>query len=246
VAQGTVSLVATSTLTPAKIKARRTTVAMKLLMATTGALFVFYVLAHMYGNLKVFGGQSAFDEYAHHLRTIGEPILPYKGFLWVFRAVLILSLVGHAYSAFYLWTKAHGARRNRYAVRLAGVTAWRTKWMRWGGVALLAFLVFHLVEFTTNKVNFNGAVSDSSIDGSPYRLVVASFQLWWVVLIYVIALLALGLHLHHGVWSGAQTLGWTTSPGARRAWKSTATTISAIVVIGFLLPPLSILFDLVK
>jgi succinate dehydrogenase / fumarate reductase cytochrome b subunit len=216
---------------------------MKLLMAVTGALFVFYVLAHMYGNLKVFGGQEAFDTYAHHLRTIGEPILPYKGFLWVFRLLLIVSLVLHAYSAFYLWSKANGARRTRYAVRLAGAAAWRSKAMRWGGVALLAFLIFHLVEFTTNKVNFNTA---KSIDtGSPYQLVVASFQLWWVVLIYLVALLALGLHLHHGVWSASQTLGWTTSPAARARAKTTAVLIAVIVVAGFALPPLSILFGIV-
>jgi succinate dehydrogenase / fumarate reductase cytochrome b subunit len=218
---------------------------MKILMAVTGALFVFYVLAHMYGNLKVFGGQSAFDEYAHHLRTIGEPILPYKGFLWVFRLTLIAALLGHAYSAFYLWSKANGARSTKYAVRPAGLAAFRSKAMRWGGVTLLLFLVFHLVEFTTNKVNFNSSVSDSSIDDSPYNLVVASFQLWWVVLIYVLALAALGLHLHHGVWSGAQTLGWTTSPQKRRVWKATATAISALVTVGFVLPPLSILVGII-
>jgi succinate dehydrogenase / fumarate reductase, cytochrome b subunit len=219
---------------------------MKLIMASTGALFVFYVLAHMYGNLKIFGGQSTFDTYAHHLRTIGEPILPYAGFLWVFRALLIVSLLAHAYSAFYLWSKANGARQNRYAVRMAGMTAWRAKWMRWGGVALLAFLIFHLVEFTTNKVNFNASVSDASIDGSPYRLVVASFQLWWVVIIYLIALAALGLHLHHGVWSASQTLGWTTSPAARARAKATAVVISVVVVVGFALPPLAVLFGIVK
>jgi succinate dehydrogenase / fumarate reductase, cytochrome b subunit len=238
--------VATQTVNPAKIKARRTTVAMKLLMAVTGALFVFYVLMHMYGNLKVFAGREAFDGYAHHLRTIGEPILPYAGFLWLFRALLILSLVGHAYSAFYLWSKASGARRDRYAVRQAGLVAWRSTAMRWGGVALLTFLVFHLVQFTTNKVNFNGAVSAASIDDSPYRLVVASFQLWWVVLIYLVALAALGLHLHHGVWSAAQTLGWTTSPAARARAKTTAILIAAVVTVGFALPPLSILFGIVE
>jgi len=241
-----VCLVATQTLNPAKIKARRTTVAMKLVMAVTGALFVFYVLAHMYGNLKVFGGQSAFDEYAHHLRTIGEPILPYQGFLWLFRALLIVSLLGHAYSAFYLWSKANGARANRYAVRLAGAAAWRSQAMRWGGVALLAFLVFHLVEFTTNKVNFNGSVSAATIGDSPYQLVLASFKLWWVVLIYLVALAALGLHLHHGVWSASQTLGWTTSPAARLRAKTVAVLIAAVVVVGFALPPLSILFGIVK
>lgn len=219
---------------------------MKLLMAVTGALFVFYVLMHMYGNLKLFGGQSAFDTYAHHLRTLGEPILPYKGFLWVFRVLLIFSLLGHAYSAFYLWRKANGARsKSRYSVRLAGSAAWRSKAMRWGGVALLLFLVFHIVQFTTNKVNFNSGVSDAEIGDSPYNLVVASFQLWWVVLIYLLALAALGLHLHHGVWSAAQTLGWTTSPAARMRAKAVAVFIAAVVTVGFALPPLSILFGIV-
>jgi len=238
--------VATQTVNLETAKARRTTVAMKLLMAVTGALFVFYVIMHMYGNLKVFAGQESFDGYAHHLRVLGEPILPYAGFLWIFRVLLILSLLGHAYSAFYLWSKASGARPQRYAVRQAGSAAFRSRAMRWGGVALLLFLVFHLIQFTISKVNFNGAVSASTIDGSPYRLVVASFQLWWVVLIYLVALTALGLHLHHGVWSGAQTLGWTTSPAARARAKTTATFIAALVVVGFALPPLAILFGIVE
>lgn len=219
---------------------------MKLLMAVTGAFFVFYVLMHMYGNLKLFGGQSTFDTYAHHLRTLGEPILPYKGFLWVFRVALILSLLGHAYSAFYLWGKANGARKGRYAVRLAGAAAFRSKAMRWGGVALLAFLVFHLIQFTTNKVNFNPDVTAAEIGDSPYQLVVASFQLWWVVAIYLVALVALGLHLHHGVWSASQTLGWTTSPAARGRAKAVAVFIAVAVVVGFALPPLSILFGIVE
>ncbi len=219
---------------------------MKIVMALTGAFFVFYVLAHMYGNLKVFGGQEAFDTYAEHLRTIGEPILPYSGFLWLFRAALLLSLVGHAYSAFYLWSRARQARSTRYAVRQAGAAAWRSQAMRWGGVALLAFLVFHLVQFTIAKVNFNSAVSEAQIGDSPYQLVVASFQLWWVVLIYVVALAALGLHLHHGVWSASQTLGLTTSVRARQNAKTAAVFVASLVVVGFALPPLAILFGLVK
>lgn len=219
---------------------------MKLLMAVTGALFVFFVLMHMYGNLKIFGGQSAFDTYAHHLRTFGEPILPYEGFLWAFRVVLILSVVGHAYSAFYLWNKANGARKGRYAVRLAGAAAWRSTTMRWGGVALIAFLVFHLIQFTTHKVNFNSGVSDATIGESPYQLVVASFQLWWVVLVYLIALTAVGLHLQHGVWSAAQTLGCTTSVAARVRAKALAMFVAVVVVVGFALPPLFILFGIVE
>lgn len=219
---------------------------MKLVMAVSGALFVFYVVAHMYGNLKLFGGQTAFDEYAHHLRTLGQPILPYKGFLWLFRLALIVSVVAHIYSAFYLWSKANGARSTRYAVRSASRAAWRSKAMRWGGVALLAFLVFHLLQFTIAKINLNGEVADASIGDSPYKLVVASFQVWWVVLVYLVALVALGLHLLHGVWSASQTLGWTTSPSARRTAKALAATIGAVVTVGFALPPLFILFGAVK
>jgi succinate dehydrogenase / fumarate reductase cytochrome b subunit len=241
-----VSGVATSQiLSSAVASARRTTVALKILMALTGALFVFYVVAHMYGNLKVFAGQEAFDGYAEHLRTLGEPILPYSGFLWLFRVALLLSLVGHAYAAFSLWSRANGARTTRYAVRRTGALAWRSRTMRWGGVALLVFLVFHLAQFTIVKPNLNPDVSTAEIGESPYRLVVASFQLWWVVVIYLLALVALALHLHHGVWSAAQTLGLTSSASARQTAKTLGVFLAALVVVGFALPPLAILFGLV-
>jgi len=82
-----------ATLTTAPGRAStHTTIAMKIVMALSGALFVLFVAAHMYGNLKLFSGQLAFDEYAHHLRTFGEPILPYSGFLWVLRISLVTHL----------------------------------------------------------------------------------------------------------------------------------------------------------
>ncbi len=237
---------ATTTLLTVETRARRTTVFMKILMAITGALFVLYVLVHMYGNLKLFAGQAAFDEYAAHLREILVPILPPSGFLWILRVLLIISLAVHAYAAFFLWARARGARMNRYAARTAAKGAARSAWMRWGGVALLLFVIFHLVQFTIPKVNFNGAVSTASIGDSAYRLVVASFQLWWVVLIYVAAMAALALHLFHGVWSGAQTLGWANSAHSRRVAKATAHVVAAVIVVGFILPPLAILAGLVK
>jgi succinate dehydrogenase / fumarate reductase cytochrome b subunit len=218
---------------------------MKLLMALTGLLFVFYVLMHMYGNLKVFAGQEKFDEYAHHLRTIGEPILPYSGFLWIFRALLTFSVIGHAWSAFYLWKKANGARSVRYVAKAASRAAWRSKAMRWGGVTLVLFLTWHLIHFTINKVNVNPDVSDATIGDSPYQLVVASFQVWWVVVVYLLALVALGLHLQHGVWSAAQTLGWTNGTVSRFNAKLVAYGIALVVSIGFALPPLFILFGFV-
>lgn len=226
--------------------ARRTTVFMKFLMAVSGLIFVFYVLVHMYGNLKIFGGNAAFDEYALHLRTLFMPILPFGGFLWLFRILLVVALAAHAYSAFYLWGKANHARTNRYVAAQAARRTLKAKWMRWGGVALLLFVVFHLIQFTIVKVNFNSGVSDAQIGDSAAALVIASFQLWWVVLIYVLALVALALHLYHGVFSACQTLGWTDTAGARTTAKAAAHVIAAVVAIGFALPPLAILFGIVK
>jgi succinate dehydrogenase cytochrome b subunit len=232
--------VATSVAPPSTVTARRTTIAMKLVMAVSGALFVLYVTAHMYGNLKAFGGQKAFDEYSEHLRTLGEPILPYSGFLWVLRILLIVALVAHVYAAFYLWSRAQGARTTRYAVKKAAAATLSARFMRWGGVALLLFIVFHLLQFTTNTIRANGDFP------SPYLRVVAGFQVWWVVLIYVLAMVALGMHLRHGIWSASQTLGWTSSARARLTANTLAIVVATVVVVGFLLPPLAILVGFVK
>ncbi len=234
---------ATNTLPKAgPVTALRTTVFMKLLMALSGALFVFYVLAHMYGNLKIIGGIAPFDEYALHLRTLLTPILPFGGFLWLFRALLVIALVAHAWSAFYLWSRARGARTTRYVAKEAARVTLRSKTMRWGGVALLAFLVWHLLQFSILKFN----VGSGAVNGSEGLLVISSFQVWWVVLIYFVAMVALGMHLWHGVMSASQTLGWAVSPRAHARAQATATVVALVVSVGFMLPPLAILFGIVK
>ncbi len=231
---------ATSTVPAGQISARRTTVAMKMVMAVTGALFVLYVLMHMYGNLKLFGGQAAYEEYAHHLRVLGEPILPYSGFLWLFRTALIVAVIAHIYSAFYLWSRAQGARTTRYQVKKATSSTLSSRTMRWGGVALLLFIIFHLLQFTTNTIQVNG------IHSSSYVRVVSSFQVWWVVLIYVLAMGALAMHVRHGIWSASQTLGWTSTARSRRRANQLGVVVATVVAAGFLLPPLSILLGLIK
>ena len=145
-------------------------------MAGTGLVFVGFVLLHMYGNLKLLSGEATYNTYAEHLRTFGEPILPYGGLLWILRVVLIVCLVGHLYAAFSLWARAGNARRTRYS---AARSAMRTKWMRWGGVAILLFLIWHLIEFTIVKVSVNPDAQGADVLNNPYRLVVASFQVPW-------------------------------------------------------------------
>lgn len=212
-------------------------------MAGTGLVFVGYVLLHMFGNLKALSGEEAFNGYAENLRTIGEPILPYGGLLWIVRVVLLLSLVGHAYAAFALWSRAGNARRTKYA---AGRAAMRTAWMRWGGVALLLFVVWHLLHFTILKISPNPDAQGVDVEQNPYRLVVASFQVPWMTLVYLLALVALAFHLSHGVFSAQQTLGWTMSRGAHRRAKVLGHVVAAVVAVGFAIPPLAILFGLIE
>jgi succinate dehydrogenase / fumarate reductase cytochrome b subunit len=216
----------------------RTTIAMKIVMALSGAVFVLYVLLHMYGNLKMFSGQRAFDDYAHHLRTLGEPILPYSGALWIIRAVLVVALVAHAYSAFSLWKRASDARGTRYAVHKAAVATLSSRTMRWGGIALLLFVIFHLMQFTFLTFTVGGEFL------SPYDRVYAAFEEWWVVAVYLAALGALAMHLRHGVWSALQTLGMTSNARSARTARITAVLTAVVVAGGFALPPLSILLGI--
>ena len=215
-------------------------------MATTGIVFIGYVLLHMYGNLKLFAGQESFDHYAEGLRTFGEPILPYGGLLWIVRILLIASIVGHLYAAFTLWSRANSARSQRYAVKKAVGASLASRTMRWGGVFILLFIIWHLFHFTIGKPALNSSVSAGEVAASPYVMVVASFQLWWMTLLYLVALVALGFHLMHGVFSAQQTLGWTQSAGAYARARLVAHAIAAVVVIGFALPPLAILFGIVE
>ena len=235
---------ATISLTPAQ-QATRSTVALKALMAVTGLILIGYLLAHMYGNFKVFAGPEAFNEYAHHLRTLGQPILPYSGALWVIRVVLIASVVAHMYAAFSLWSRAHKARggTRRYYSNKSRTGVQRTYasfTLRWGGVVILFFVIYHLLHLTWNTIHPGGAAAE------PYDRVVNGFQIWSVVLAYTIAMIAVGLHVRHGTWSALTTLGANTSSLARQRLNFLAYAMAGVITIGFLLPPFAILFGFVS
>nr|WP_246305101.1 succinate dehydrogenase cytochrome b subunit [Nocardioides marinisabuli] len=236
---GTVTDVATSTLVRGA-RASRSTITLKILMAGSGALFILYVLLHMYGNLKAFSGESAFNEYAEHLRELGEPMLPYAGFLWLFRSALIIALVVHVYAAVTLWKRAKAARPVQYEVNKYKHSSISSRTMRWGGLTLLLFLVWHLLNFTIVKVNPTGGETNN-----PYQLMVDTFGLWWMTLIYLAAMVALGLHLHHGTFSAAQTLGWTSTAAARTRARTLGWVLAVVIAGGFSLVPLFTLFGVI-
>jgi succinate dehydrogenase / fumarate reductase cytochrome b subunit len=217
-------------------RSTRSTIALKMLMAVSGIVFIGFVLLHMYGNLKAFAGHDAFNEYAEHLREIGEPLLPHAGLLWITRVGLIVALVVHVYCAVTLWRRAGSARTIKYVVKKNNASTISSRWMRWGGVALLLFIVWHLLNFTIGKVNPQGGTTDD-----PYLLMVDTFGLWWMTLIYLVAMGALAMHLHHGVWSAAQTLGLTNNSRARSNAKALGAIVAVVIAGGFSLVPIFVL-----
>ncbi|MEO5711550.1 MAG: succinate dehydrogenase cytochrome b subunit [Nocardioidaceae bacterium] len=222
-------------------RSTRSTIALKLLMAASGLVFVVFVLLHMYGNLRAFSGHDAYNEYAEHLRTIGEPMLPHAGFLWVLRIVLIGSFAVHVYCAVTLWRRARKARPVKYVVKKNKHSTYASHLMRWGGLTLLVFIVWHLLNFSIGKVNVSGGATND-----PYNLLVDSFSVWWLTIIYLLAMAMLGAHLHHGFWSSMQTLGWTNSVRSRARAKQVGLVVALIITVGFSIVPLFILFGVIS
>jgi succinate dehydrogenase / fumarate reductase, cytochrome b subunit len=221
----------------------RSTVALKAAMAVTGLIMVLFLIVHMYGNLKLFYGQQSFDDYARHLRTVGEPFLPFSGALWIIRVVLLVSVLTHIAAALTLWARSRRATDGRGGWRYEsgkgrrGVQrSYSSFTMRWGGVTIALFVVYHLLHLTTDTIHPGGASS------SPYVRTVNGFEIWWVVLSYTAALIALGFHLRHGFWAAFATLGANTSPGRRRVLNAWAVVVAAVITFGFLVPPWTVLF----
>ncbi len=232
---------ANSTLTKKRSTAYGSTVALKSAMAVTGAILVLYLIAHMYGNLKVFSGQEAFDGYAHGLRELGYPLLPEQGFLWIARIVLLASILIHIYAVAVLWRRAARARNDRYQVKKRVQRTYASYTMRYGGILIAFFVVFHILHLTVN------AIAPGGKSDSPFERLVNGFQpeFWYVTLFYVAAVIAVGFHLRHGIWSAMATLG-ANKASRQGKINAVAVAVSLVVTIGFLLPPLAVTFGLVS
>jgi succinate dehydrogenase / fumarate reductase cytochrome b subunit len=217
-------------------------------MAASGIVFILFVLAHMYGNLKAFSGELAFNEYAEHLRTFGEPMLPYGGLLWIIRVVLLASLVAHVGSAIALTKRAHTQRPVKYAAKKNKASSLSSRTMRWGGVALFLFVVWHLLQFTIVKINVGAGGQAADVTENPYRLLTNAFQpeQWWMVIIYLAAMLALAFHLHHGTFSAIQTLGFTNTAESRARARVAGWVVAIVVAGGFSLVPLFTVFGVIS
>lgn len=142
----------------------RSTAVLHAAAAVTGLIMVLFLLAHMYGNYKVFLGQEAFDGYSAYLRTIGEPLLPWSGALWIIRVILLASVLVHIYAIVLLWrrmrmaTGGNGSRRYLSRQNPRGVQRTYSSFtMRWGGVIIGLFVMYHILHLTANVIAPGGA-----------------------------------------------------------------------------------------
>ena len=199
----------------------------KAVMAITGIYLLGFVLLHMIGNIKLYEGAATMDGYASWLRHIGSPFLPTSGFLDIVRAGLVIAFVFHIHAAVTLTrmnVQSGGSKPNRYAggrTYLAADYAART--MRWSGIIVGAFILFHLFDLTWGQAN------PDFVRGSAYANAVYSMQRWPIATIYIVANLLLGIHIFHGAWSLFQSLGW--NPNRFVQWRRWFAAIFAFVIV---------------
>src|SRR5437763_5000117 len=183
----------------------RSTIGKKYIMAITGLIWFGYLIAHLWGNLKIYAGPQFLNDYGGFLRTVGEPLFGCSQLLWLARIILIPAFVIHIVAAIQLKTRDSASRPRAYAMRRNLESTFASRTMIWGGIFILVFVIYHVLDFTFGTVNPN------FVEGDIYHNVVASFRLWPVAVFYVLAMCALGLHLFHGIWSKFQTLGLNTA-----------------------------------
>ena len=212
----------------------RSSIGRKVVMAVTGVILVGFVIAHLLGNLQVYLGPEAMNNYAVWLRQF----LHGTG-LWIARAILLVAVILHIWSAASLTLSSRRARPVAYRERKWREATYASRTMRWGGVIILLFVIYHILHMTT------GTVHQSFIEGDVYHNFVAGFRVVPVSLFYIFAMLALGLHLKHGVWSMFQTLG-VSHPRYIRAAHVLAWVVAIVVVVGNISFPLAVLAGIVK
>ena len=218
----------------------RSSIGKKYVVAITGAIMAIWVVLHMLGNLKEIegpgGGHAAIDRYAHFLHTVGGPVAPNDMVLWIVRGILIVAFALHVTAISQLWRRnvaakprGHRARRVRSSVAARSMTV--------SGTLILAFLVFHILHFTLRAIHPT-RLTESGV----YANVYGAFHDWWLVVIYVGAVVLLGLHLWHGLWSGAQTSG-LDNPDRNWFWRRMAAGVTLFTVVGFAIVPILVATD---
>jgi succinate dehydrogenase / fumarate reductase cytochrome b subunit len=218
----------------------RSSIGKKVIMALTGLVWIGFVFFHMYGNLKVFEGAEYFNHYAEGLRTLGAPIFGYGQLLWLARIVLLISMAAHVWAAFTLFQESQRARSTKYMRHHNLQANPAALYIRFGGVAIFAFILLHLMHFTL------GNLHPDFIPGDAYHNLVVGFQSYYYLpaILYIIVMIIIGFHLYHGAWSMFQTLGLNNQAynGPLRVF---SLVLSVVIAVGFAIVPLAVILGVV-
>ena len=217
----------------------KNSVVKKAVMALTG-LFIFGWLAgHLLGNLKLFQGAEKFNAYAEFLRTMGTPLMPEAGVLWIARALLSGAVILHIWSATSLTLTNRRARSTDYETRRGVQLDYAARTMRFSGYLIAFYIVYHLMHLTWGNAHHD------FIAGNPYANVVSGFQIFPIALVYIGANLLLGFHLYHGLWSLFQSLG-LNHPSYNEWRRYFAITFSIVMSLGFISIPVAVLTGVIS
>jgi succinate dehydrogenase / fumarate reductase cytochrome b subunit len=217
-----------------------TAVGKKYVMAITGIIGLGYVVAHMVGNLKMFLGAEDIDHYGEFLRELLVPILPRTVTLWLMRFVLIGAVILHIHASYSLTVLNHRARPVKYqGPRDYQIANFASRTMRWTGIIVLLFIIWHLLDFTA------GTVNPDFVRGSIYRNVDASLSRVPVAAFYIVANIALGIHIFHGTWSLFQSMGWA-NPRFNHWRRLLAVGLATVVTVGNVAFPVAVLAGIVE
>jgi succinate dehydrogenase / fumarate reductase cytochrome b subunit len=225
---------------PFPVELYRTALGKKYVMALTGIMWMGFVLFHMAGNLKMYLGAGAYNHYGEWLRTLAVPLFPRTVFLWLLRSGLIAAIILHVHAAWSLTRLNHAANKPYESRRDYIAANFASRTMRWTGIIVLLFLAFHLSDFTWGI----HAVNPDFHRGDIYGNVSSSLDRPVVAIFYILANLALGVHLLHGAWSLFQSMGWNNPRfNAWRRWFAYGFTI--VVIGGNVTFPLAVMTGVV-
>jgi succinate dehydrogenase / fumarate reductase, cytochrome b subunit len=215
------------------------TIGKKVAMALAGLVLFGYLVLHLIGNLKVFTGEQHFNEYSEFLRTVGAPALGHSQLLWIVRLILLAALLVHVVAYVQLWAKSRAARAIGYRKYEPEVFSRASRTMKWGGIAILLFVVYHILHLTT------GDVHPQFVEHQPYRNLVNGFHSPLSSIIYVIGMIAVGMHLYHGLWSATQTMG-LNNKNYNHLRRPIAIVIALVITLGFLSVPFAVWTGIVE
>jgi len=204
------------------------TIGKKAVMAITGIIMFGYLVGHMAGNLQIFIGRQKINDYAHFLHA--TPLL-----LWGTRAVLIVAIILHIWSAYELAQDAWKARPVAYAKTKYIETTYAARTMRWSGPIIFVYLVYHIMHLTLGRAP--GMPYDPE---DVYGNLVRGFQIAPVAIMYMLAMVLVGFHLYHGLWSFFQSLG-LNHPKYNKLRRQFAAVMTVLICGGFIAVPISVL-----